>query len=170
MKIETIRLADTGEVPNHPRWSLILYKKAAPADASGTATAALDALFEANGWPVSWHDGIYRFTHFHSLTHEALGIGAGSARVQFGGESGPILAVAAGDAVLLPSGTGHKLIEASPELVVVGAYPPGADYDLVRAGEGDADQLRRAIAAVPRPESDPVTGRFGGLLEAWLER
>jgi len=169
MEIETIRLADTGEVPNNPHWSLILYKAAVPVGTSGSATAALDALFEANGWPVAWHDGIYRFTHFHSLTHEALGIGAGSARVQFGGESGPVIAVAVGDAVLLPAGTGHKLIEASPDLLVVGAYPPGANYDLVRAGEGDADELRRAIAAVPRPKSDPVTGHFGGLLEAWRE-
>ncbi|MCX5479945.1 cupin [Kaistia geumhonensis] len=169
MKIETIRLADAGEVPNHPHWSLILYAQAAPPDASGSATAALDALFAGNGWPVSWHDGIYRFTHFHSVTHEALGIGTGSARVQFGGESGPILTVAAGDAVLLPAGTGHKLIEASSDLLVVGAYPPGAGYDLVRAGEGDGAELRRRIAAVPCPRSDPVTGRTGGLLAAWIE-
>lgn len=167
MRAEPFLLEDDGDTPNHPRWPLILYRGATAGPDDGEA---FDALFEANGWPVSWHNGIYPFTHFHSLTHEALGIARGAARVQFGGEAGPIVAVRAGDAALLPAGTGHKLISADRDLLVVGAYPPGASYDLLRAGEKNGEAIRARIAAVPRPARDPVSGRPDPLHALWRIR
>ncbi len=167
MLIEPLDLSDDGNTPNHPIWPMLAYRGALTAEALAADDHALDRLFETNGWPVGFRNGIYRFTHFHSVTHEALGIAVGMARVQFGGDSGPIIAVSAGDAVLLPAGTGHRLIEASGDLLVIGAYPPGADYDLVRPGEGDAAAIRQRVEAVPRPESDPVLGDAGGLGRLW---
>ena len=167
MQIEALDFADDGDTPNHPRWSLIAYRGAVDPERLRTDDHAFDALFEANDWPVGFRNGIYRFTHFHSVTHEALGIAHGHARVQFGGTSCAILTVGAGDAVLLPAGTGHRLIEASGDLLVIGAYPPGADYDLVREGEAGGDAVRARIAAVPRPATDPVLGSSGGLLRHW---
>lgn len=155
MPIDAFQLADDGDTPNHPRWPLILYRAALTPEQLAADDHAFDKLFEANGWPVGFRNGIYPFTHFHSVTHEALGIARGRARVQFGGASGPVVAVSAGDAALLPAGTGHKLIEGGGELLVIGAYPPGVRYDLLRAGEGGAP-ARRSIAAVPRPPSDPL--------------
>ncbi|MBZ9937902.1 cupin [Mesorhizobium sp. BR1-1-16] len=168
MLIEPLMLADDGATPNHPGWPLLAYRGALTAEALAQDDHAFDRLFEANGWPVGFRNGIYSFTHFHSVTHEVLGIARGRAEVQFGGDSGPIVTVAAGDAALLPAGTGHKLIEASGDLLVVGAYPPDADYDLVRAGEGDGPTLRKRIAAVPRPDTDPVLREAGGLGRLWL--
>ncbi|SHG88923.1 Uncharacterized protein YjlB [Kaistia soli DSM 19436] len=168
MLIEPLAFADEGATPNHPHWPLLAYRGALTVEALADDDHAFDTLFEANGWPVGFRNGIYRFTHFHSVTHEVLGIARGRADVQFGGESGPIVSVVAGDAVLLPAGTGHRLIEAGADLLVVGAYPPDADYDLVRAGEGDAVTLRKRIASVPRPDSDPVLGQAGGLGRLWL--
>ncbi len=167
MLIEPLDLADDGATPNNPLWPMLAYRGAITARALAADAYAFDRLFEVNGWPVGFRNGIYRFTHFHTVTHEALGIAAGSARVQFGGDSGPILDVAAGDAVLLPAGTGHRLIAASGDLLVIGAYPPAADYDLVRAGEGDITTHRARIAAVSRPESDPILGEAGGIGGFW---
>ncbi len=167
MQIEALDFADDGDTPNHPRWPLIAYRGAVDAERLRADDHAFDSLFEANGWPVGFRNGIYRFTHFHSVTHEVLGIARGHARVQFGGEFGAILTVGAGDAVLLPAGTGHRLIEADGDLLVIGAYPPGAAYDLVRDGEGGGAAVRARIAAVPRPATDPVLGSSGGLLSLW---
>ena len=64
--------------------------------------AIFETLFAANGWKGSWRDGIYDFNHFHTRTHEVLGIARGGARVQFGGLSGRTLTVKAGDVVRLP--------------------------------------------------------------------
>lgn len=156
MPIETLQFADDGDTPNHPRWPLILYRAALSPERLAADGYAFDRLFEENGWPIGFRNGIYPFTHFHSVTHEVLGIARGRASVQFGGEAGPIIDVSAGDAALLPAGTGHKRIKASGDLLVIGAYPPGAAYDLVRAGEGGGAAVRARIAAVPPPPTDPV--------------
>ena len=156
----------SGRVPNS-RWPVLVYSGAA-----GASAPALEALFRGNGWSNSWRNGIYPFHHFHSTAHEVLGIAAGRVRVLLGGEAGDILELKAGDVAVLPAGTGHKRIEGSPDLLVVGAYPAGRDWDLVRADEIDAQGYEAAltrIAAVPRPASDPVAGPDGPLLRLWAE-
>ena len=51
--------------------------------------AIFEVLFDRHGWRDGWRDGIYDFLHYHSRTHEVLGIAAGSATVRFGGR--PVL-------------------------------------------------------------------------------
>ena len=97
-----------------------------------------------------------------------LGIARGRVRVILGGESGEEFLLEAGDVVVLPAGTGHKRIEGSDDLLVVGAYPPGQDWDLIR---GDEPKKKAAaierIGHVPLPKSDPVLGASGPLTELW---
>jgi uncharacterized protein YjlB len=86
---------------------------------------------------------------------------------QFGGERGRIVDLKAGDVVVLPAGTGHRRRSASPDLLVVGAYPAGGDFDQRRPGEiAHADAVRK-IAAVGLPAKDPIYGDGGPLLQAW---
>ena len=63
----------------------------------------------------------------------------------------------AGDAVAIPAGVGHCLI-AGDDLVVVGAYPEGQDWDLCRATEADRAKALENIPWVPLPKLDPVFG------------
>lgn len=162
--VETLRLTDDGRVPNSPLPALV-YRGAVPGDAPAKR---ITALLEANGWRGTWVDGIFPFHHYHATAHEALVIASGSARVRLGGESGMSLEVTAGDAMILPAGTGHCLEHATDDLVVCGAYPPGQEgYDLRRAGAGGIAAARAAIARVPLPATDPVTGRHDPLLAHW---
>ncbi len=66
-----------------------------------------------------------------------LGIARGRATVEFGGPRAARLSVEAGDVVVLPAGTGHRRIEASGDLLVVGAYPLNGSLDQKRPGEID---------------------------------
>ncbi|HUQ35530.1 MAG TPA: cupin [Aestuariivirga sp.] len=167
MPTEALSFVDDGDVPNHPRWPLIVYSRAIAPETLDTSEYLFDELFARNGWPVGWRNGIYPFTHYHSKTREVLGIAKGEATVQFGGKSGKILTARAGDALLLPAGTGHKRISSSPDLLVIGAYPPGSMYDLMRSGESDKAAIRARIAKVAKPDSDPVSGAAGAMLNLW---
>ena len=128
---------------------------------------ACEGLFAAHGWEGAWRDGIFSFHHFHSIAHEVLGVVGGSARVALGGPSGETIAVQTGDVLVLPAGTGHCNAGASNDLLVVGAYPDGMDWDLRRGDPAERNEVLANIRAVPLPRCDPVEGRGGALDRLW---
>lgn len=162
---EAHRFADDGAGFPNSALPLLVYRGALPPD-----PAAMERAFAANGWSNAWRDGIFRYHHFHSIAHEVLGIAAGEARVAFGGPPGRELAVGAGDVVVIPAGVAHRNMGQSADLLVVGAYPGGADYDIRRGDPAERAAAVRAIAAVAPPGSDPVSGRDGPLRRLWAER
>lgn len=168
-KPQAIRFSDASGIPNNPRLPVLIYKNAV---AFGDDPAAsIEQMFEQNGWPPDWRNGIYDYHHYHSTAHEVLGIARGRVKVRLGGESGEDFELAAGDVVVLPAGTGHKRLSAkSGDLLVVGAYPRGQSWDLIRDNEPEKKEAAVArIAQVPLAPSDPVHGRGGPLLEMWIE-
>lgn len=162
-----LTFVDDGEIPNHPRFPLLLHRKAFDARANDPAVTA-EALFGANGWGGFWRNGIYPYHHYHSTCHEALAVASGWADVRFGGEGGETVRLEAGDVAVLPAGTGHKRLDASDDLLVVGAYPPDQPYDLIR-DPADHDAAVARIADVPKPANDPVFGPEGGLRTRWTD-
>jgi uncharacterized protein YjlB len=130
------RFADDGAIPNNPSLPFLVYGGALELPRDDPA-AACEAVFARNGWGESWRDGIYPFPHYHSTAHEVLDICCGAAKVRYGGNTGIVLAVRAGDVVVIPAGVGHQNLCASADLLVVGAYPRGQSWDLCR---GRADE------------------------------
>jgi uncharacterized protein YjlB len=161
---ERLRFADGGAIPNSPL-PVLAYHGVPGIGSPGDCAA----LFAANGWLGAWVDGIYTFHHFHSTAHEVLGIVAGSASVTLGGPHGTTVEVGRGDVLVLPAGTGHLNAGQSPDLVVVGAYPGGMWCDLRRGDPAERDEVLANIAAVPVPDTDPVHGPGGPLIEAWRQ-
>lgn len=159
--------ADDGKVPNN-RLPFLVYRGAIDVARVKDAATAIEKTFEQNGWGHGmWRNGIYPFVHYHSQTHEVLGIAHGHARVRFGGDNGEVLDVTAGDVAVLPAGTGHQRLSLSPDLLVIGAYPPEGHYDLCR---GTAAEHARAVATIPRvpvPATDPLYGATGPLTRLW---
>ena len=165
-KPHTVRFKDDGLVPNHPRWPLIIYRRAVAFDDDQDPAAVIEDLFEANGWGDTWRNGIYDYVHYHSRIHEALGIARGKGRVRFGGMKGRIFALKAGDVVILPAGTGHQSLSADDEFLVIGAYPPTGTYDECTTVE-DRPRALKTIPKVPVPRKDPVYGTGGPLSKLW---
>ena len=161
--------ADDGAIPNNPTLPFLVYPGALDLPEDDPA-AACEAVFAANGWGGSWRDGIYPFAHYHSTAHEVLGVCRGEAKVRFGGNTGIVLTVRAGDVVVIPAGVGHHNLGASADLLVVGAYPRGQRWDLRRGLAGERPQVLDNIARVPLPALDPVYGADGPLVEHWLRR
>lgn len=165
MSVESFVLPEHDWVPNNPTLPVLIYRGAvATGDCEATAKAFEDT-FEANGWPPQWRDGIYDYHHYHSTAHETLGVAAGSATLTIGGPGGRDIRVEAGDALVLPTGTGHRAIEASDDFLVVGAYPAGQDWDICR--EAPDEDARERMANLPIPDTDPIEGSAGTLTEEW---
>ncbi|WP_394687339.1 cupin [uncultured Xanthomonas sp.] len=161
MSLDHWQLPPHDWVPNHPFLPVLHYRQCV-----GTIDAdGFERRFAAHGWPPQWRDGIYDYHHYHSTAHEVLGVARGSARVLLGGPGGIEVALAAGDALLLPAGTGHCRLSASADFMVVGAYPDGQDWDICR--EAPTAEMLQRIANVPFPSSDPLLGAEGPLLKHW---
>jgi len=158
-------LADDGRIPNN-RLPLLIYRRAFELSRRDPA-AVIERRFAEHGWSGTWRNGIYSYHHFHSTAHEVLGCYRGSAKVQFGGESGIVEELSAGDVVIIPAGVGHKNLGASADFAVVGAYPRGQDYDMNYGKRGERPLADENIARVPLPETDPVFGEDGPLLKHW---
>lgn len=157
------RFEDDGTFPNS-RLPLLLYK-AALTDAADPE--AFEALFAENGWPPAWRSSVFTYHHYHSTAHETLGIARGKARLMLGGPHGREFDVAAGDAIVVPAGVVHRRLASSQDFLVVGCYPPGQSWDLLRGEPGERPQADENIARVPLPETDPVGGPLGGVIDAW---
>src|ERR1700694_1035382 len=94
--------ADDGVVPNHPTLPFLVYRRGIDVSGQKDPAALIERIFAQHGWDDSWRNGIYSFTHFHSMIHEALGVAAGRARVCFGAKGGNALATAAGAGAVRP--------------------------------------------------------------------
>lgn len=155
--VEHLRFAPSGRVPNSPL-PVLVHRGALPAEAGEEAH---EALFARNGWSNAWRNGVFPFHHFHSTSHEVLGVCGGRATLRLGGAAGRDVEVDAGDVLVLPAGTGHCRLASSAGFRVVGAYPDGRAWDLLRADEISDEDARRAverIARLPSPRRDPVKG------------
>ncbi|SDV46677.1 cupin [Chitinasiproducens palmae] len=160
------RFGPSDWVPNHPTLPVLIYRDAVSLREDADAVARrFERCLAANGWPPQWRDGIYDYHHYHSTAHEVLGCAAGSARVQVGGPDGDVVRLAAGMALLLPAGTGHRRVSASADFMVVGAYPAGQAFDICRSAATPAMLAR--IAALPFPSCDPIDGAGGRLTRTW---
>lgn len=155
----------SGGVPNNPL-PLMLYPGVA-AQHKGDFADWFEQRFDSHGWPPRWRYPVFTYTHFHSNTHEVLGIYQGSAEIQFGGEDGPVIHIAKGDAVLIPAGVGHKQIAASKDFMAVGAYPEGFSPDKCLDQPENLALTQRHVTAVPCPDTDPLFGTEGGILLYW---
>lgn len=159
--------ADDGVVPNNRRFPVLVYRGAINLSATALHPAAvIDKLFETHRWQRSWRDTVYDFVHYHSNVHEAMGVASGDAKIECGGIKGRIVSVKAGDVLVLPAGTGHRLIRSSRNFLVVGAYPEGGAYDECTDIRERAEAAKR-IAKVRKPKNDPVYGARGPLVYRW---
>ena len=161
---EVFYFKDDGAIPNS-RHPLLLYRNAF-GERGDKGAAWLEQKFYKNNWSNSWRNGIFSFHHYHSVTHEVLGLYSGSALVHMGGEGGSKITIQAGDIIVIPAGVGHKNLE-SEDLGVVGAYPGGMVYDMNYGKPGERPQADQNIAAVAIPAKDPLFGKENGLLSIW---
>ncbi len=162
---EQFKFEDDGVFPNSAL-PLLVYRQALTVDAQDPASV-FEERFAENGWCNSWRNGVYSFAHYHSTTHEILGVYSGAATLRLGGKRGRTLEVRSGDVVVIPAGVVHQKLEGSADFAVVGAYPDGREWDLLRGLPDERPEADQKIAALPIPDNDPIYGAEGPLRQIW---
>ena len=162
---ERFNFKEDGVFPNSVL-PVLLYRQAFKTE-TGDRASAIEQCFAENDWTNSWRNGVYSFAHYHSTTHEVLGAFGGTATLRLGGEHGKDVEVHSGDVIVIPAGVAHQNIGASADFAVVGAYPDGREWDLLRGRAGERPKADRTIAALPIPDYDSIYGAEGPLPQIW---
>jgi uncharacterized protein YjlB len=161
--IITYYFENDGDIPNNIL-PVVIYKNVL----QRVVNKDFEFIFCQNGWGNNWHDIILTEDHFHSNTHEVLGLKSGQARLMLGGVNGKIVNVEKGDVIILPAGVGHFSVDNSLEYQFVGGYPNGAEWNLkFSLKKEDSHSILKEIAAIPIPQKDPLLGIDGPLLKLW---
>jgi uncharacterized protein YjlB len=161
---EQFGFKDDGVFPNSVL-PLLVYRQAFTTETE--RASIIEQCFAENDWTNSWRNGVYSFAHYHSTTHEALGVYCGAATLRLGGERSSDVKVYAGDVIVIPAGVPHQKISDSGDFAVVGAYPGGREWDLFRGRPGERPKADNNIAALPIPNNDPIYGAEGPLRQIW---
>lgn len=165
MEAKTFYFKDDGIIPNS-KFQLLVYQNAFT-ERGNAGAEFLEKKFKSNSWYNSWRWGVYPFHHYHSTSHEVLGVFQGNALLHMGGPKGEKINVKAGDILIIPAGVGHKCISHSDDFTVVGAYPNGMSYDLIKEEKDKHAQSLINISKVPFPPADPFLGKHEGLINYW---
>lgn len=159
-------LEDDGLFPNNSLLPVLVYKGALHLHPDDNPEVIL-ALFEKNGWTNGWKNGIYPYHHYHSSTHEVIGVFCGNTEVQLGGHEGICVDLNRGDVVVIPAGVAHKCLTNTHDFTCLGAYPEGSIYDLNIGEPGERPKADHNIANVAVPKTDPLYGASGPVTEQW---
>ena len=87
-KPATIRFRDDGMIPNHPRWPLVVYRRAVTLPGTLDPAAVWEDLFESNGWGDCWRGGIYDYLHFSPASTRSWALPGAAQRSVSAGKGG----------------------------------------------------------------------------------
>ncbi len=154
-----------GITPNNSL-PVIVYRQCIPAEVEDIADY-LEHLFISNNWTNNWRDIVLAWNHYHSSTHEVLGISKGSIGLHLGGKHGKMIEAQQGDVLIIPAGVGHYSLEPDKDYEVIGGYPEGRRWDMIYDEPEKYQAAVKSIASLPLPATDPVLGPTGPLTKLW---
>jgi uncharacterized protein YjlB len=163
----TLSFADDGSNPNNLALPFMRYRGGVDLAGSPEPENLIEKTFAENGTGEMLRNGTYPYARYHSTIHEAMGVARGRAKVRFGGDKGHEIEIVLGDVVILPAGTDRQCLTQSPDLTVIGDYPPTGKFDLCRGSKAEQSKARAAIPKVPQPVADPVSGPEGPPPALW---
>jgi uncharacterized protein YjlB len=154
LKVLKHQIAAHGLIPNTSLQDkpLLIYKSAFNSASAGD----LESHFTKVGVVTpQWRYTMYSTSHFHSTSHEVLGIAHGRASLRFGHEDNPkgiTETLSEGDVVVVPAGVAHRLLDdLDGGFSMVGCYPKGNSWDMCY---GKIQNLTLHIAVADRSREE----------------
>lgn len=157
---------DDGITPNSPL-PVLIYRGAFD-DSYECCEEWLEEKFTGNGWVRTCHKPLFDYYHYHSNTHEVLGVCEGSGYIQLAAKNGVRTEIEKGDVVLIPAGVGHYCLDHSEDFKVVAGYPDSAVPDVKKATIENRAEALKNIKNVNAPDFDPILrDEEGGVMKFW---
>jgi len=128
---------------------------------------SVEALFKENNWSNFQVSGVFKYHHYHSVTHEVMAVLKGETELVLGGDGGIHLKIKKGDVLIIPAGVAHKNLGDQNQVKCLLAYPEGKNYDMKYGEPGERPKTDNNIKLVPMPTYDPVFGAEGALFNFW---
>lgn len=125
----------------------------------------LEKKFTENGWVRTCNKPLFDYYHYHSNTHEVLGVCRGTGFIQLADKNGVKTELEKGDVVLIPAGIGHYCINCSEDFAVVAGYPDHIVPDVLKATPENREKSLENIKNVPIPRFDPILRDEEGCLQ-----
>jgi uncharacterized protein YjlB len=91
----------------------------------------------------------------------------GSTTLLLGGEKGMHVKIEKGDVILIPAGVAHRNLGKEKDVICIGGYPRGRDYDMNYGKAEERPTADEKIAKVIIPRFDPVTGTPDPMNKVW---
>ncbi|KAK4999413.1 hypothetical protein LTR66_001562 [Elasticomyces elasticus] len=168
LKVLKFQIPAHGLIPNTSLQNkpLLIYRSAFP---SSTNASQIESHLSSVGVvDPQWRYTMYSTSHFHSTSHEVLGVCAGRAKLCFGHEDNPgkvEQVLEKGDVIVMPAGVAHRLLEdLSGGFQMVGCYPRGCHWDMCYGKKGEEGRID-GIRKLGWFERDPVYGDGGPTLD-----
>ena len=168
LKVLKYQLPAQGLTPNTSiqKKPLLIYRSVFP---SNTNASQIESHLSSVGVVTpQWRFTMYSFSHFHTTSHEVLGIASGKAQLCFGHEENKDRVeevLTKGDVIIMPAGVSHRLLEdLDGAFTMVGCYPTGCNWDMCYGKSGEESKIEK-IKDLPWFKKDPVYGDEGPVLE-----
>jgi uncharacterized protein YjlB len=116
----THSFADDDSIPNNLALPFTRYRGGIDLAGSPEPEKLIEKTFAENGSGEMLRNGMYPYARYRSTIHEAMGVARGRAKVRPGRfrSRGPCRRRSE------PAGTGRQCLTQSPDLTVIGDYPP----------------------------------------------
>ena len=164
---EQVFINDNGIFPgNH--LPVLIYKKAILIPSFFAASKVRD-IFVKHNWTNTWRNGIYTYHHYHSNTHEGMAAIKGKTHLLLGGDNGKRIVLQQGDIIVIPAGVAHKNLGKQKDVICIGGYPEGKDFDINYGNPGERPQTDKNIRSLQIPATGPLYGNSDPLLKIWTE-
>ena len=125
------------------------------------------SIFIKHNWTNNWRNGIYTYHHYHSNTHEAMAVIKCHTVLLLGGENGKHLLLEKGDIIVIPAGVAHKNLGKEKDVICIGGYPEGKDFDINYGNPGERPGTDENICSLPIPLTGPLYGESDPLVKIW---
>jgi len=68
---------------------------------------------------------------------------------------------------VIPAGVAHKNLGNEKDVIVIGGYPGGKDYDMNYGKPEERPAADNNIKKLPVPSTDPLLGKANGVPKIW---